>query len=161
MNGAIFSECRTWRSRLWRESIIGRGRVVAVMLNPSTADEATNDPTVERVWRRAQMLGFRRLDVVNIFAFRSTDPKGLYAAADPVGPDNDAAILDACTGADLVLCGWGEHGAYRGRGAHVRNALTSAGIALHVLDLNRSGNPKHPLYVGYNAKPFLWEIANA
>lgn len=149
MNGATFSRCRQYRYRLWRTCNAGHGRMAALLLNPSTADEVNNDPTVERVWRRAQKLGFARLDVVNLFALRSTDPRRLRDHPEPIGPENDVAILSACQGAALVLCGWGEHGAYRGRAAAVCDLLDRAGVRLHAIGINASGAPKHPLYVGY------------
>lgn len=127
--------------------------MTALLLNPSTADETRNDPTIERVWRRAQRLGFARLDVVNLFALRSTDPRRLRDHADPVGPDNDAAILAACCGAELVLCGWGEHGAHRNRAAVVCRLLGRADVRMYALGVNASGAPKHPLYVGYATPP--------
>ena len=66
------------------------------MLNPSTATEVQNDPTVERCERRARALGFGAFRVCNIFAWRDTDPRAMRAAAEPVGPENDAAIVTAC-----------------------------------------------------------------
>lgn len=127
--------------------------MAAVLLNPSTADETTNDPTIERVWRRAQRLGFARLDVVNLFGLRSTDPRRLRDHADPVGPDNDAAILAACRDAALVLCGWGEHGTHRNRAEDVCRLLHRAGVRLHALGVNAGGAPTHPLYVSYRTPP--------
>lgn len=77
------------------------------MLNPSTATEVQNDPTVERCEQRARALGFGAFCVTNIFAWRDTDPKKMRAAIDPLGCDNDAAIRDACTWADQVIAAWG------------------------------------------------------
>ena len=107
---AVYSDCEAYRYRLervWHEG----PRVVFVMLNPSTATEAQNDPTVERCERRARALGFGGFAVGNIFGFRATDPKLMRAAADPVGPGNDAAILAMAAQADRVICAWGTHGA--------------------------------------------------
>lgn len=123
-----------------------------VMLNPSTADEFKNDPTVERCCRRARMWGYDRLDVVNIFALRSTDPKGLYQCDDPVGADNDAAILDAAKQADLTVAAWGNHGQLQGRGQAVLSLLQNAGVELHVLKMSKVGEPVHPLYQPYSAQ---------
>lgn len=126
------------------------------MLNPSTADEAANDPTVERCQRRALQMGFGGLRVVNIFAFRSTDPEGLYNESEPIGADNDAAILEATGDAGIVICGWGKHGNLLGRGNAVRELLKRHDIAAHYLKLNQDGSPMHPLYVGYSITPTLW-----
>lgn len=152
---AEFSDCRRYRYRLWRvwgESENPR-RLCMVMLNPSTADEFKNDPTVERCCRRARMWGYERLDVVNIFALRSTDPKGLYQCDDPVGSDNDAAILQAASGAQLTVAAWGNHGQLGGRGQAVLAMLRDAGVALHALKVSKVGEPVHPLYQPYSAQP--------
>ena len=93
---AVYSECERYRyslTRIWDQT--GQ-RVMFVMLNPSTATEVQNDPTVERCERRARALGFGGFRVTNIFAWRDTDPRQMRAAADPVGPGNDAAILEGC-----------------------------------------------------------------
>lgn len=152
---AEFSPCRQYRYRLWR--IWGEGEpqrtLCMVMLNPSTADEFKNDPTVERCCRRARMWGYDRIDVVNIFALRSTDPKGLYDSQDPVGEENDAAILAAARAADLTVAAWGNHGRLGGRGQHVRELLQGDGIALHALDVSKVGEPVHPLYQSYAKQP--------
>jgi hypothetical protein len=152
-SGAIFSPCGQYRYRLWRTWNAHRPTITFVMLNPSTADDARNDPTVERCQRRAQAMGYGGLRVANVFALRSTDPAALYAAEDPVGPDNDAAILALAGEAALVVCAWGTHGQLRGRGQAVLRLLRSAGARAHHLGLNADGTPKHPLYVGYDIAP--------
>jgi hypothetical protein len=152
---AVYSDCERYRYRLERVWAPGR-RALFVMLNPSTATEVQNDPTVERCERRARALGFGGFAVANIFGFRATDPKVMRAAADPVGPQNDTAILALAGAADLVLCAWGTHGAHLGRGAAVEALLRGAGLDLFHLGLTRAGAPKHPLYIGYAAQPEPW-----
>jgi hypothetical protein len=155
-SGATFSADRRYRYVLWRT--FGEGPAVAyVLLNPSTADETQNDPTVERCVRRGLAMGYARVLVTNIFALRSTDPEELYRAEDSVGPENDGAILQAARSAELVVCGWGNHGEHRGRGREVLELLHEAGIAPHCLTITRSGQPGHPLYVGYNVQPRRWK----
>lgn len=154
--GAIFSACETYRYQLWRIWDESHPPAVFVMLNPSTADEAVNDPTVERCERRARMMGYGGLRVANIFALRSTDPDALYQHADPVGPQNDAAILESVNGAGIVICAWGGHGKLNDRGAFVLGLLREAGVIPHYLKLNGDGTPKHPLYVGYADRPVAW-----
>ena len=157
--GAHFSPCRRWRYRLWIEWNQDRPVMLWLLLNPSTADEIANDPTVERCQRRAHASGFGSVGIANIFAWRSTDPAGLLATEDPVGPENDAAIIDMATRADLIVCGWGKHGSLLGRGPAVEEMLRSRRAIrhkLHALKLNADGSPRHPLYVGYEAKPVAW-----
>ncbi|MEH6402829.1 MAG: DUF1643 domain-containing protein, partial [Sneathiella sp.] len=84
-SGAEFSDCNKYRYSLWRRWDAGP-TVSFLMLNPSTADGSSNDPTVERCHRRAVAMGFGALEVINIFGFRATDPKDLKKAKDPVGP---------------------------------------------------------------------------
>jgi hypothetical protein len=127
------------------------------MLNPSTATEVQNDPTVERCERRARTLGFGAFQVVNIFAWRATDPRDMRAAADPVGPQNDAAICRGADWADKVICAWGTHGSHLDRGAAVHNLLVGAKIGpLFHLGLTLQGHPRHPLYLGYGVAPMQW-----
>lgn len=153
---AIYSPDEAYRYRLERVWRPEGERVLFVMLNPSTATETQNDPTVERCERRARALGFGSFAVGNIFAFRATDPRVMRAAADPVGPANDAAILEMAWKADRIVCAWGTHGAHLGRGAAVERLLRETGLPLYHLGLTKDGAPKHPLYIGYDTRPVLW-----
>lgn len=150
-----YSDCGGYRYDLRREWGAGP-RVSFVMLNPSTADELRNDPTVARCERRARVLGFQGLRVVNLFGWRATDPRDMRAQADPVGPGNDDAIMQAAAWADQVICAWGVHGAHLGRGAQVAAMLRGRGHRLVHLGLTRDGHPRHPLYVAYEQQPVLW-----
>lgn len=152
---AVYSHCERFRYLLTREWGPGK-RALFIMLNPSTATEEQNDPTVERCERRARALGFGAFRVCNIFGFRATDPRVMRAAPDPVGPANDAAILGSVPWADQVICAWGTHGAHLERGARVEALLRAAGAPLWHLGLSKAGHPKHPLYIGYNQQPVAW-----
>lgn len=152
---AVYSECEAYRYALTREWAVGR-RLLVVMLNPSTATEAANDPTVERCERRARGLGYGGFRVVNLFAWRATDPRALRGVADPVGPENDRAIAEGAAWADDILCGWGGHGALGGRDREVVAELRERGRVLWHLGLTRAGQPKHPLYIGYAQPPMVW-----
>jgi hypothetical protein len=101
-------------------------------------------------------LGFGAFRVLNIFAWRATDPRDMRAAADPVGPENDSAILDSVPWADTVVCAWGTHGAHLGRGLQVEQLLRATGVPLTHLGLSKAGHPKHPLYIGYAVQPVEW-----
>lgn len=150
--GAEFSACRTWRYSLWRRWGAGPA-MLWVLLNPSTADEHVNDPTVERCQRRAESGGYGAVWVANIFALRSTDPAKLYRHDDPVGPDNDRHIIALADEADLVVCGWGAHGALQDRGSHVLRLLHDRNTEPHCLRMTGAGQPGHPLYIGYDVEP--------
>ena len=148
---ARFSEDRAHRYMLEIEWGEGDGRCNFLMLNPSTADEVANDPTVERCERRARAWGYRSLIVTNLFAWRSTDPRGMLTAADPVGPENDAAILSAAEGSELVVCAWGNHGKHLGRAATVRGLIGH--LSPKCLRVAKTGEPCHPLYLPYELEP--------
>ncbi len=151
--GAEFSDCGTYRFKLWRRWGLGK-TLLFLMLNPSTADDIANDPTVTRCVTRTQaMLGFGQTLVGNIFALRSTDPRALYNHADPIGPGNDIKILGMAREADMTICGWGNHGDLHGRGAHVLGMLRHAGIEPYCLRMTGAGQPGHPLYIGYDVTP--------
>ena len=152
---AVYSPDSRYRYALTRNWAAGE-RVLFVMLNPSTATEVQNDPTVERCERRARALGFGGFAVANIFAFRATDPRVMRAEPDPVGPANDAILLDLAAKADRIICAWGSHGAHLDRGTTVRTLLRTTGRTLFHLGLTVAGQPKHPLYIGYDQQPRLW-----
>ncbi len=152
---AVYSPCERYRyalTRIWDE---GERRLTFIMLNPSKATEVQNDPTVERCERRARTLGYGAFRVVNIFAWRETDPIALKRAVEPVGPANDNAIVAAVHWADDILCGWGAHGAHQGRGAAVAGLLGAAN-PLFCLGETQAGHPRHPLYIAYATQPKPW-----
>ena len=155
---AIYSDCERYRYSLTRIWQPGGRRVLFVMLNPSTATEIQNDPTVERCERRARALGFGGFQVTNIFAWRDTDPRKMRAAADPVGPENDATITEGTAWADQVIAAWGTHGAHLDRGAEVEALLRCSDREVHHLGLTKAGHPKHPLYIAYAHQPVPWEL---
>ncbi|SLN60519.1 hypothetical protein TRL7639_03340 [Falsiruegeria litorea R37] len=153
---AVYSDCERYRyslTRIWDPS---GGKVLFVMLNPSTATEVQNDPTVERCERRARALGFGAFQVTNIFAWRDTDPRKMRAAAEPVGPENDATILAGVDWADQVVAAWGTHGEHLDRGPAVEALLRTSQSPVYHLGLSKAGHPKHPLYISYAQQPKLW-----
>ena len=153
---AVYSDCERYRyclTRVWDDA--GK-RVMFVMLNPSKATEVQNDPTIERCERRARALGFGGFRATNIFAFRATDPRDMKAAEDPIGPGNDAVLLQGLDWADQVVCGWGAHGDHLGQGQRVAALLKATGKPLHHLGLTKAGHPRHPLYIAYRHEPQPW-----
>ena len=154
---AVYSDCERYRYTLTRVWEPAGEKALFVMLNPSTATEVQNDPTVERCERRARTLGFGAFRVCNIFAWRDTDPKAMRRADEPVGrPENDAAIVAGCHWADTIVCAWGTHGAHLGRGPEVERLMRETGRVLHHLGLTKEGHPKHPLYIAYTQSPQVW-----
>jgi hypothetical protein len=169
--GAVISACGTYRYHLWREwrghyvrenwiplgAKDGAGHeleepkpVVFVMLNPSTADGSKDDATIRKCVKFAMRWGYNRLEVVNLFAYRATDPQALLKLThdrDPVGDQNqryfDRALNES--GDPLVICAWGQHG------AHLGQDQTALGWMIPYLKkwcfgLTKVGQPLHPLY---------------
>lgn len=126
------------------------------MLNPSTADEVKLDPSCTRARIYAERWGYGALIVTNLFGWRATDPDEMKAARDPVGRGNDRAILAAAREAAIVVCAWGNHGAHRRRSWEILSKLRAARVPLHVLRMNGSGEPAHPLYLPAALTPTGW-----
>jgi hypothetical protein len=114
-----------------------------IMLNPSTADAEIDDPTIRRCMSFARREGAGGIEVLNLFAFRATDPKALRHASDPIGPDNDEWIREVLFPHSRVVAAWGAHGDYLGRGFAVMRALRESGINIVCL----GDKPRHPLYI--------------
>lgn len=155
MWSAEFSKCDLYRytlSRIWNPKLLV---LVFILLNPSTATHELNDPTITRCIERAQRMGYGGVSVLNLFAWRATDPNDMKAAGEPIGMYNDQVILEVASGAGMVICGWGKHGAHKQRDAHVLAMLRERGIEAWALAFNKDGSPRHPLYVGYDVEPQL------
>jgi len=125
------------------------------MCNPSTADETVEDATIRKCIKFSRRWGHGAITVVNVFAWRSTDPQALYEVDDPIGPDNDATILREVRSAGVVVCAWGKHAALRDRGREVLAGLRVAGVVPKALKLNKDGSPQHPLYIRDDTVPFV------
>jgi hypothetical protein len=161
---AIFSEDRRYRFSLPR-MFDPRGAERAdrlclfVMLNPSTADDERNDPTVTRAIGYAQGWGYDGLLVGNVYGFRSTDPRALRGEKDPVGIENDAYLCAMACLSSLIVCAWGTHVPDE-RADAVRSLLEQV-RPLHFLRLNKGGSPCHPLYLPSALKPQPWNRSSA
>lgn len=152
--GAILSPDRRYRYRLWRTWDPAIPPVVYIMLNPSVADETQDDPTIVRCVERARRLGAGGIVVTNLFAYVSTDSGALSTVADPVGPDNDAVLVDICRSAMHVVCGWGARKIARERAGQVLALLRTHRIQPKAVRVTRDGSPGHLLYVPYE-QPLL------
>lgn len=152
---AIFSDCRTWRYRLERTWAPELPRAAFILLNPSTADETNDDPTIRRCIGYAKAWGYGGLVLGNIFALRSTDPAALYGHPDPVGPDNDMHLMAIAESSSAIVCGWGAHGVERKRGARVLEMIRQGpGRRAMALKMTKGGQPGHPLYLRADLQPF-------
>jgi hypothetical protein len=150
-----FSEDRRYRYVLWRcWAAVERPRYLMVIgLNPSTADETQDDPTIRRCVGFAKDWGFDALCMTNLFAFRATDPAVMKAEPEPEGPDNGEWLAKLGKGAGLVLAAWGVHGAHRRKDEIAEALFWSMGVPLHALGTTKDGHPRHPLYMPKAAQP--------
>ena len=157
---AVISDCGQYRYLLTREGDLTATRAPAVfiMLNPSTADAALDDPTIRRCKSFAQAWGCNGIEVVNLYAFRATNPTDLWIQSDPVGEANDAWIVNQAHMASEVVCAWGAN-AKPERVARVHAMLKTAGARLLCLGVTKSGAPRHPLYVRGDQQLIEWSPA--
>lgn len=146
---AVVSPCGLYRYRLsrrWGDGI----PLLFVMLNPSRADAEVDDPTIRKCLRFAHVVGRSGIEVVNLFAYRATDPRKLRAVTDPVGPANDAHIVGAahaCGRTAVVAWGRVVREEQRARAMVVTYMLRRIDCELLCLKANGDGSPAHPLYL--------------
>ena len=172
---AVFSPDRVYRytlARVWappptRDDFVLLGPwafkswplAAFIGLNPSTADETNDDPTVRRCMRFARSWGYGGLIMLNLFAYRATLPGDMRAAKDPVGPMNDTYLIGNAKRASLVVAAWGVHGNYQNRQQNILKIFREAGITLHCLRITKEGFPGHPLYLPGHLRPVPYEVA--
>ncbi len=142
---AVFSDDRRYRYLLRRRVGASQKRILFIMLNPSDADEERNDATIRRCISFSYSWGFGLLEVVNLFALVSTNPRILLEAEQPIGADNDATIRAALQEADTVALAWGNHGIYHEKRAAEIMAMAREAARPYCLGLTAQGAPKHPL----------------
>jgi hypothetical protein len=139
---ATFSDCRKYRYALSRTWNGKKKTILFIGLNPSTADEKIDDPTIRRCIHYAQNWGYASLLMVNLFAYRATMPSELKNVKNPIGNDNDLHILELSKKADLAVAAWGNNGTLLNRDKEIKKILPN----LMCLKINKSGQPAHPLY---------------
>jgi len=139
---AIFSDCRKYRYALSRTWNGKKKTILFIGLNPSTADEKIDDPTIRRCINYAQNWGYGSLLMVNLFAYRATLPSELKNVKNPIGNDNDLQIIELSKKADIAVAAWGNEGTLLNRDKEVKKILPN----LMCLKINKSGQPSHPLY---------------
>lgn len=154
----VFSTDRCYRYSLFRNFNNEHNHFVQFIgLNPSTADETKNDPTVRRCIGFAKRWNFGGMLMSNIFAWRATNPAVMMAQADPIGPENNGHLIAGAKAAGLTIIAWGQYGSFDGRGPAVLRLMKNHGIVLHCLTVNSvSQTPAHPLYQPGNLQPRLW-----
>lgn len=153
--GAVFSECRNYRYYLWRMWDETKPTIVFIGLNPSTANESKNDPTIRRVLTFAKNWGYGKVYMMNLFALVSPYPKDLLDCPDPIG-ENDSYLKTICTGKDILFA-WGAFTAAKERAYEISVRFPNA----YCLGTNSDGSPKHPLYIKGDTQPTkFWKYVN-
>lgn len=144
--GAYLSEDRRYRYSLWCTWDGSKGYVMFVGLNPSTADETQDDPTIRRCIRFSKDWGYGGVYMVNLFAVRATDPKDMKLFHSPIGPENDKSLMAVAHNAGKIVCAWGANGNHLDRDKQVFELLSSY-YDLQCLGVTKAGHPRHPLYI--------------
>ena len=144
-----------YRYLLWREWDSDSKTVSFIMLNPSRADASLNDPTITRCINFANSWGYGRLEVVNLFAYRTSQPSLLKQVAEPIGKDNDSYILKTAHNSDQVILAWGNHGAWQKQDLYVLQLLKNH-THLYCFGVTKKGCPRHPLYLRSTSKPEIF-----
>ena len=147
MKKAIISNCNRYRYELHREWDKKKGKVLFIMLNPSTADGVEDDLTTRRCINFAKKWGYGGIMIGNIYPFRAKRPKDLRKwidtdkdAAFETTVINQAYVGNMATCTDLIVCAWGCN--YKGG---IPEWVEELGD-LHYLELCSDGlTPKHPL----------------
>lgn len=158
---ATISDCERYRyelSRRWVPAFTPPGSVCWVMLNPSTADAETDDPTIRRVMAFSKAFGFGGCVVVNLFGFRATNSRDLVAADDPVGPKNDFIAGFWIRHMPLVIAAWGAHRLAKDRESWFFKQTRQAGTDVRCLGVTKDGYPKHPLYLPSGSRLVPFEL---
>jgi hypothetical protein len=154
MNICEFSPDKKYRYTLWRRwnSDWDTNYINFIGLNPSTADETRNDPTIRKCLGFAKRWGYSGMCMTNIFAFRATKPTDLKQEENPTGLDNQHFIISVASSAKLIIVAWGNHGKWMNQDLTVLDRIQ--GYPIKCLKQNKNGSPMHPLYVPYDT-PFI------
>ncbi|MEM8504825.1 MAG: DUF1643 domain-containing protein [Cyanobacteria bacterium P01_D01_bin.1] len=157
---AVFDQTGQYRYRLGRRWQAEGKSVAFVMLNPSRADANRDDPTLRACMQFACCWEYAALSVVNLFGYRTPYPQALKQVADPIGHDNDRYLLQAVEAADRVVLAWGNWGGLVGRDRAILTLLAPYQSKLTYLQLNRSGQPRHPLYIKRSVLPQSYPVTS-
>lgn len=146
---ADISSCKAYRYALYRTWDESKGYALFIGLNPSTADEVEDDPTIRRCMGFSRAWGYGGLVMVNLFAYRATEPSEMMKYASPIGEKNDGYLESLTIQAGIIIAAWGVHGQHMDRASDIMNRFHD----LHCLGITKGGHPRHPLYVKGDMKP--------
>ena len=154
-----FSPCRDYRYTLWREwDAANTTYCQFIGLNPSTADETKDDPTIRRCIAFAKALGYGALCMTNLFAWRDTLPAKMKKAKEPIGPENDRYLIEVGKSAGVIVAAWGLDGRHFYRGMKVQQMFRGEGLTIYCLRLTKVGYPEHPFYLPKSLRPISFNL---
>ena len=153
---AVFSKCFKFRYSITNKFNSGRGRLLFILLNPSTATEKVYDPTLLRCKKRAINSCVYQFRVCNLFAYRATKPKELQKVSDPIGPYNNEILKNSIKWSDKIICSWGRFGILKERNLEVIQLIKKYKTPSFHLGLTKNNQPKHLLYISYNKILTKW-----
>ena len=163
---AVFSDDRKYRYLLQRKINNAKNICVFICLNPSTADEKFDDPTVRRCIGYAREWGYGKLMLGNLYAYRATSPKEMLAQGDRNAPglDNTGWLLYLLEignqPGNTVVLGWGNLGDRLGAASRLREEIKYRGYSSHVLKLTGQDEPAHPLYLRKDLVPQPYDLSS-
>jgi len=149
---AIFSENKKYRYVLVREWDNNKPPIMIISLNPSTADEKTDDQTIRRCVGFAKNWGYGKLFVTNLFSFRATHPRDLFNSKNPIGEKNDYWLRKLSKGVDKVVLAYGNHGKFKGRHNEILKIIENP----YCIKKSKNNMPMHPLYLKYTDNPIKY-----
>lgn len=152
MKTAIISMCQQYRYELGRDFVLNANNpAIFCMLNPSTADDQIDDPTIKRCMQFAKDNGHDSLKVVNLYAYRSANPKNLWLTEDPIGAENDSHLYNLFSKHKKIICAWGANAKIE-RVIEIYQMLQQLNVEMYCLGTTKAGMPKHPLYIKSDQK---------
>lgn len=148
--GAYISSCKKYRYQLYRSWDPKKKLCSFIMLNPSTADDKIDDPTIRRCIGYAKKFGFGSMYVINLFAYRTPNKNILKEINDPIGPENDKIVEEIANKSDIIILAQGNDGKYKNRSKEILNKLSKNRYKIYCLKLSKLNEPCHPLYLRYD-----------
>jgi hypothetical protein len=159
--GAIISACGQYRYHLWRQWNASLACMCWLMLNPSSADDKEDDPTIRKCIGFAKRHDCGGISVRNVFALRATDPTGLLRHPDPFGPENEDYLMSARNVSllTILVLGWGTKKGGKRLAHHYKRAENACVIQKpYCFGVTKDGDPGHPLYLPYDSPKMEWSL---
>lgn len=149
---AYISDDQLYRYTLWRRWGQSSKYACFIGLNPSVADAYIDDPTLKRCIDFSKSFGYDAVCLINLFAYRATNPQDMKKVSEPIGIENDKVIKLVTSYSEINIAAWGTLGIFKNRNLEVQDMIDN----LHYLKLTKDKHPSHPLYLKKDLLPKLW-----